>query len=109
VEEADGLPPFDYDSDRFLLFQDVYPDPDHFIEEALMSIPMAYERAQTMVLINGKGGGITDAQQLCNSTLTIIDVKPGKTYRLRIIGGTAGSFIRFGFEDHTLEVIEADA
>lgn len=70
---------------------------------------MEYERAQQMVLINGKGGGLTSTGESCNDSLTIIDVEPGKTYRMRVIGATALSFNMFAIEGHEdLEVIEAD-
>lgn len=70
---------------------------------------MEYERAQEMVLINGKGGGLTSTGVSCNDSLTVIDVEPGKTYRMRLIGGTALSFDMLAIEGHPdLEVIEAD-
>lgn len=62
-----------------------------------------------MVLINGKGGGITSPGTACNDSLTVIDVDPGKTYRMRLIGGTSLSFDMLAIEGHEhLEVIEAD-
>lgn len=70
---------------------------------------MEYERAQEMVLINGKGAGITSTGPSCNDSLTVINVDPGKTYRMRLIGGTALSFDILAIEGHdNLEVIEAD-
>lgn len=72
---------------------------------------MAYERAQEMVLINGKGGGIvsSDKDKFCNDSLSLIDVKPGKRYRVRLIGGTGLSFDVLAIEDHPkLTVIEAE-
>lgn len=63
-----------------------------------------------MILLNGKGGGLTDDGKVCNESLSVINVEPGKTYRFRLIGGTALSFNSIGIEDHpNLEVIEADA
>ncbi|KAK3180042.1 hypothetical protein K4F52_008534 [Lecanicillium sp. MT-2017a] len=101
--------PHHYDDDRFIFIQDVFPDTDEFIEKALLAVPMEYERAQEMVLINGKGGGITSPGPSCNDSLTIIDVQPGKTYRMRVIGATALSINMFAIEGHeNLEVIEAD-
>lgn len=71
---------------------------------------MDYEKAQTMVLINGKGAGLTDDGTVCNETISVINVECGKTYRLRLIGGTALSFNSLAIEDHEdLQVIEADA
>ncbi|KAG9231363.1 Cupredoxin [Amylocarpus encephaloides] len=61
-----------------------------------------------MILVNGKGGGTANGTA-CNATLSTINVKPGKTYRLRFIGSTALTFAILVFEGHeTLQVIEAD-
>lgn len=108
IEDAHH-PPHHYDDERVLLIQDVFPDTDEYIEAALLAVPMEYERAQEMVLINGKGGGTTDPGASCNDSLTIINVEPGKTYRMRLIGGTALSFDILAIEGHDhLEVIEVD-
>lgn len=110
IEDKDR-PPYDYDDDLIILLQDVFPNTDHEIEEALLAIPMAYERAQEMVLINGKGGGIasSDKDLKCIDSLSLIDVEPGKTYRVRLIGGTGLSFDILAIEDHpTFTVIEAE-
>lgn len=64
-----------------------------------------------MVLINGKGSGIVSSElgKRCNDALSVIDVEPGKTYRVRLIGGTGLSFNLLAIEGHdTFEVIEAD-
>ncbi|RDL36125.1 Cupredoxin [Venustampulla echinocandica] len=109
IEEKDH-PPYDYDGERIIFLQDVFPDTDEFIEEALLAVPMEYERAQEIVLINGKGGGRTDPGAPCNDSLSVINVEPGKTYRMRLIGGTGLSIDILGIEGHdNLEVIEADA
>ena len=61
-----------------------------------------------MILINGKGAGSREGVA-CNDTLNVINVQPGKTYRLRFIGGTAISFVTLAFEGHDdLKIIEAD-
>ncbi|KFY73696.1 hypothetical protein V499_06224 [Pseudogymnoascus sp. VKM F-103] len=109
IEDKDK-PPYHYDDDLIVFLQDVFPDTDEFIEHALLAVPMEYERAQEMVLINGKGGGIVSSDgSRCNDELSVIDVEPGKTYRLRLIGGTGLSFDILAIEGHeTLQVIEAE-
>ena len=60
------------------------------------------------ILINGKGAGVANGVS-CNSSLSVIDVEPGKTYRLQFIGGTTLTVSSFAIEDHdVLTVIEAD-
>jgi hypothetical protein len=56
-----GPPPYEYDEERWIFVQDVFPDNDTVIEHALLAAPMAYEKAQTTILINGNGGGVTGA------------------------------------------------
>ncbi|OBT83528.1 L-ascorbate oxidase [Pseudogymnoascus sp. 03VT05] len=109
IEDKDE-PPYHYDDDLIVLVQDVFPDTDEFIEHALLAVPMNYERAQEMVLINGKGGGIVSSNgSRCDDELSVIDVEPGKTYRVRLIGGTGLSFDIMAIEGHeTLQVIEAE-
>jgi Multicopper oxidase len=107
-------PPYKYDGEKILLFQDVFPENDTYFVDGLLSVPMRFNSFQTMVLINGKGAGIastgiTTPGVPCNETLSVINVLPGKCYRLRLIGGTALSFNIFAIEDHDdLQVIEAD-
>jgi L-ascorbate oxidase len=61
-----------------------------------------------MILVNGKGGGSANGTA-CNASLTVINVEPGKTYRLRFVGATALTFASLAIEEHDdLEVIEAD-
>jgi len=46
---------------------------------------------------------------VCNASHSVIDVEPGKTYRLRFIGATALTFASIAIEGHeSLQVIEAD-
>jgi FtsP/CotA-like multicopper oxidase with cupredoxin domain len=61
-----------------------------------------------MILVNGNGGGTANGTA-CNASLSVIDVKPGKTYRLRFIASTALTFASLAIEGHDdLVVIEAD-
>ena len=108
IEEAD-CPPYEYDDDRIIFLQDVFEETEATIEAGLLDTPLVYQGDQTMVLINGKGGGLTNNGAVCNETLSVINVECGKTYRLRLIGGTALSFDSIAIEGHeNLEVIEAD-
>lgn len=110
IEDKDK-PPYRYHDDLIVFVQDVFPDSDEFIEHALLAKPMAYERAQEMVLINGKGAGVvsSDIDKPCNESISVLDVEKGKTYRLRLIGGTGLSFDILAIEGHEeLEVIEAE-
>ncbi|KAH8654950.1 Cupredoxin [Tricladium varicosporioides] len=105
----DDHPPYHYDDERIIFLHDVFRQTEETIEAGLLETPLVYDGDQAMVLINGKGAGESDGK-VCNDTLSVINVEPGKTYRLRLIGGTALSFNSLAIEGHeNLEVIEADA
>ncbi|KAG9244572.1 multicopper oxidase-domain-containing protein [Calycina marina] len=101
-------PPYRYDDEKHIFLTEVFPNTEEEIEEALLAVPMAYEKDQSMILINGKAGG-TDNGVLCNESLPVINVQRGKKYRFRIIAGTGLSFDIFAIEGHDgFDVIEAD-
>ena len=101
VEDA-GKVPYGYDEERIIFFSDVFNKTNAQIEHGLQSNPFVWSGETLNVMINGKG-------QLAGcGSLATIDVQPGKTYRLRFIGGTALSFVSLGFEDHQMTIIEAD-
>jgi len=107
VERED--PPYQYDDDRWLFLQDAFAENDTYILEGLTATPQRYDGDQTMVLINGKGAGTHDNGIVCNESLSVINVDPGRTYRFRVVGASAISFNVFGIEGHPdLELIEAD-
>src|ERR1700709_586910 len=84
-------------------------DTNEVIEAGQLSVPVSYDKPQAMVLINGKGAGSREGAPFCNDTLSVINVDPGKRYRLRVIGGNGVSFDTIGIEGHdVLTVIEAD-
>ena len=108
VEDAYD-PPYHYDGEKIIFTQDVMPDTNEVIEAGQLSIPVTYKKDLSMVLINGKGAGARENDTFCNDTLSVINVEPGKTYRLRVIGGNGVSFDTIGIEGHdVLTVIEAD-
>lgn len=109
VEEQDKTTiPYHYDKEKIVFLQDVFTKNDSAVVKGLLGTPLSWSGETAMVLMNGKGGGSANGTA-CNASLGIIDVEPGKTYRLRFIGGTALTFASLGIEDHNdLKVIEAD-
>lgn len=107
VEELYTPPPYHYDEERIVFLQDVFTGNDTTIEKGLVHNPLVWSGETAMILVNGKGGGSANGTA-CNASLSTIDVEPGKTYRLRFIGSTALTFASLAFEDHDLQVIEAD-
>jgi L-ascorbate oxidase len=100
--------PYPYDEERIIFLQDVFVKNDTAIEQGLAArYNWSWSGESAMVLVNGKGGGSANGTS-CNASLSTIDVEPGKTYRLRVIGSTALTFASLAIEGHSLTVIEAD-
>lgn len=105
---AEDRPPYDYDEEKIVFLSDVFTKTNAAIELGLISNPFSFSGETAMVMINGMGGGSANGT-FCNASLSVIDVEPGKTYRLRFIGSTALTFASLAIEGHdTLTIIEAD-
>ena len=106
VDDLDN--PYDYDEERIVFLHDVFVKNISTIEAGLVASPLGWSGETAMIMVNGKGGGSANGVA-CNSSLSTIDVEPGKTYRVRFIGGTALTFASIAIEGHdVLRVIEAD-
>ena len=108
VEDAKE-PPYAYDEERNVFLQDYYNKTDDDIEHGLTATPFVWSGNVNAVLLNGVGvaTGETAGQNDCS--LPVINVDPGKTYRLRFAGAMAISMISFGIEGHAeMGVIAAD-
>jgi L-ascorbate oxidase len=93
-----------------LFIQDYYPKNDSTIENGLVANPFKWSGEPEAIEINGQSGNssFTNAPD-ASCTPHVITVKPGATYRLRFISGTAISLVTLGIEDHdNLTIIEAD-
>lgn len=100
--------PYSYDEEKIIFIQDSFTKDFNTIEKGLMSSPLVWSGEAAAILVNGEGGGSANGTA-CNASLAVIDVEPGKTYRLRFIGATALTFTSLAIEGHeNLEVIEAD-
>jgi len=107
-EARPNSPPYAYDEERTIILQDVFSRNDSSIEAGLVGAPFVFSGETGMLLVNGKGGGTKNGTE-CKAELSVIDVEPGKTYRLRFIGATAMSFVKLAVEGHSeFMVIEAD-
>jgi L-ascorbate oxidase len=104
-----GPPPFEYDEERIIFLQDYFNKTDDLIEKGLGATPFVWSGETNAVLLNGVGVARGEEAGQGNCQLPVIDVEPGKTYRLRFVGATALSLVAFGIEGHAaLDVIEAD-
>lgn len=109
VEDQDP-PPYDYDEDVPLFFQDYFPKNDSAIEQGLVANPFQWSGEPESIQINGFSGN-SSFSNASDATCTplVIKVDPGKVYRFRFIGATALSLVTLGIEGHrNLTIIEAD-
>lgn len=100
--------PYEYDDEKIIFLTDTFNKTDENLVSGLLADPFVWSGETGMILVNGKGGG-TNNGTFCNSNLSVINVKPDTTYRLRFIGGTALTFASIAIQGHeSLTVIEAD-
>lgn len=104
-----GAPPYDYDEELIVQFGDYFKKPDHAIVEGLVAQPFVWSGETSAVLINGVGVSIDATAGKDGCELPVIDVEPGKTYRMRFIGTTALSMVQLGIIDHdNFTIVAAD-
>ncbi|KAL6711560.1 hypothetical protein ACN47E_004494 [Coniothyrium glycines] len=109
IVEDHGKAPYEYDEERLIFLQDYYKKSDTILEHGIVAAPMIWSGEVDSVLINGIGVAKNETAGTPHCRLPVIDVDPGRTYRLRFVGATAISMVALGFEDHSeLQVISAD-
>ncbi|PFH61463.1 hypothetical protein XA68_17294 [Ophiocordyceps unilateralis] len=99
----------EYGEDVVMMLADYYAKDDHTIESGLLADPFRWSGEPQAVLVQGHSGKANFGSGNPSCEPYVIDVEPGKMYRLRMIGATAISVVKLGIEDHSnLTVIEAD-
>jgi FtsP/CotA-like multicopper oxidase with cupredoxin domain len=99
--------PHAYDEEQVILLTDFFNKTDAEVEIGLTSNPFVWSGESQAILVNGHGTAASSVSGDPGCSLASIYVDPGKTYRFRIIGSTALSFVSLAFEDHAMEIIEA--
>lgn len=108
VEDAEK-PPYKYSEEKIVFLQDYYNKTDSVIEHGLTATPFMWSGETNAVLVNGAGVAIGEMAGKNGCEMPVIDVEPGKTYRLRFVGALAISMVSFGIEGHEeMEVIAVD-
>jgi L-ascorbate oxidase len=102
--------PYKYDDEFSLVFGDYYPQPDHVLEAGLDASPFVWSGEPQALLMNGQSGNSTfDSAPDDSCKPHVVTVKPGKTYRVRFVGGTGLYSVIAGIGGHSnLTIIEAD-
>jgi L-ascorbate oxidase len=102
-------PPYAYDGERIVFIQDHFKKDDLTIEAGLRSENFTWSGETNAVLINGVGVSINETASTGGCGMPVIEVDPGKTYRMRFVGATALSLVQFAIVDHdNFTIIEAD-
>ncbi|KAF6824932.1 l-ascorbate oxidase [Colletotrichum musicola] len=102
-------PPYAYDEERIVFLTDYFNKTDSTIEKGLIGTPFTWSGETNAVLINGVGVSIGEKAGVGNCKLPVINVEPGKTYRMRFVGATALSLVQMGIVDHdNFTIIAAD-
>ncbi|OHE98212.1 L-ascorbate oxidase [Colletotrichum orchidophilum] len=102
-------PPYAYDEERIVFLTDYFNKTDEEIEKGLVATPFTWSGETNAVLLNGVGVSVGETAGSGSCKLPVIDVKPGKTYRMRFIGATALSMVQMGIVDHdNFTIIGAD-
>ncbi|KAJ2777843.1 ferroxidase fet3 [Coemansia javaensis] len=93
---------YDYDEDLVVMLEAWYRRESRDIHDQLLSTSQAVRDApfRPYMLVNSAGG-----PDLNRTTLRF---QPGKRYRLRLLNVSGTGMVRFGIEDHDLQVIEVD-
>lgn len=105
-----GSKPYKYDDERVMLLGNYFNKTDETIIEQLLASPIKWPGEAVAIAVNGKTGTKGFGQGSGSSCRPlIIDVKPNKTYRLRVIGGASLTLVKAVIQAHSdLFVIEAD-
>ncbi|TQN67917.1 Multicopper oxidase aurL2 [Colletotrichum shisoi] len=102
-------PPYAYDEERIVFLTDYFNKTDSRIEKDLVATPFTWTGETSAVLINGVGVAVGETAGNGTCELPVIDVEPGKTYRMRFIGATALSMVQMSIVGHdNFTIIEAD-
>ncbi|KAL1665692.1 Cupredoxin [Schizophyllum commune] len=111
VEDKDA-PPYEYDDERLVVLGDFYYKSDYNLSSGLLAAPFQWTNDPQALTVNGNAYGECDpAVKACKSGChtEVVTVEPDKTYRIRVIGATALSFLYMALEDHPgFELIEVD-
>ncbi|KAJ6183729.1 Multicopper oxidase [Penicillium mononematosum] len=100
--------PYLYDEERIIVLTDYFNKSDAQVEQGLTSNPFIWSGETEAILVNGQGTINNSTSGAPSCSLASLKVEPSKTYRFRIIGSTALSFVSMAFEGHDMTIIEAD-
>ncbi|KAI9272901.1 multicopper oxidase-domain-containing protein [Phascolomyces articulosus] len=103
--------PYEYDEELMLYLNEWWHQPFYERENYYYGPSYLLDQGSGSILMNGRSVhyptfGLLDPQK-CPG-LTVIKVEPGKTYRLRIIGGHTYQILGLAIAGHDMTVMEVD-
>ncbi|KIW19005.1 L-ascorbate oxidase [Exophiala spinifera] len=112
INDVSGVP-YSYDDEFIMELGDFYAEEDETIEAQLSGSPYIWTGDPLALQINGQSGNAPSAKNPNPSGTSCqpyaFNVAPDTTYRVRVISGTAISFVTFGIEGYdNLTIIETD-
>ncbi|KAL3433582.1 Cupredoxin [Aspergillus tetrazonus] len=108
IVESTKPQPYFYDEERIIALSDFFSKTDKEIEHGLYVKSISVERRDRSRSSERYSLSPSPMNGTGSCRREVLQMEPGKTYRLRIIGATALSFISFAIESHDVEIIEAD-
>lgn len=115
IVESAKKEPFAYDGELSIILDDWWHTSTYEQAVGLSSNPFVWVGEPQSLLIQGRGkyNCSADSSTTCNATSSqclpyILPVKPGKTYRLRIVNVASLSALNFLIQGHNMTVVEAD-
>ncbi|KAK9703260.1 hypothetical protein K7432_010820 [Basidiobolus ranarum] len=108
-----------YDDERLLMISDLFHRAEPDLTTGIVNETFSWIGDPASILTNGKTfgdwatGSATPAIQCAipkpgTCSYDKINVEPGKTYRIRIIGATSLSYVSLSIANHNMTLIEAD-
>ncbi|MBW0519143.1 hypothetical protein O181_058858 [Austropuccinia psidii MF-1] len=113
IQEHKHKIPYHYDDEFTLIFADYYHATDDQIISGLKAKPIKFLGEPQSLLVNGRALGTCNSSNPhgCSNSCHhhLVKVKPDTTYRVRVIGITALTYLYFAIESHPdLFLIEVD-
>ncbi|KAI9295381.1 hypothetical protein K502DRAFT_324355 [Neoconidiobolus thromboides FSU 785] len=108
---------YKYDEEITVLLSERWHKTTEELIHGLTTVPFKFSNQSQSILTNGRtyqkwennmNGGTAEDLKRFNDGFSVINVKPNKTYRLRLIGANGYSLFTYNIEGHDLTIIEAD-
>lgn len=108
----------DYDEERILLLSDWFPGDGRKQVTTLLGSPAQWIGEPATIIVNGRASIPDSSPSVQHSdrlddrdmaeSVPIVDVEPGKTYRLLVVNAAMLTYLTMGIFGHNLTIVEAE-